>query len=391
MSASNQCNNLIINELLCFVQCKIDVMDEISLVQICESNFKDADISTAKTILFEAANCRSARKGDGKNKRLLQDIIKVLKETEPASLPTFVAKDLHRLPPVTFDYVDVTTLLKDILVLKQNIHCIQTDYVKASELIQLQQEIENIKTSQNQTQSEQRIGANSCNSLFSNNEAKRVPITTSSRQPTATSTHAPCCVPPSSTPLPLVTPAQSGTVASTTVSVRQQPPAPATPSLPARSRALDPVTPSADRTGNDINITLDEINFDDSFTTVVNKKKTYTGNRNPNLQGKAILTSTKLKIVPKLSYIYASRFDKNTTENDIYDFIKDCGHTVVKVEKLVQYKETTFSSFKVTIKQDQESIFLSAEFWPCGVEYRKFTFKRKFYKNDNNPRPNNEN
>ncbi|PZC81932.1 hypothetical protein B5X24_HaOG211718 [Helicoverpa armigera] len=125
-------------------------MDEISFVPICESapNFKEADITTAKTILFEAANCRSTIKGDGKNKRLLQDIIKVLKETEPASLPTFVAKDLHRLPPVTFDYVDVTSLLKDILVLKQNIHCIQTDYVKASELFQLHQEIENIKSSQ---------------------------------------------------------------------------------------------------------------------------------------------------------------------------------------------------------------------------------------------------
>ncbi|KAF9418621.1 hypothetical protein HW555_004587 [Spodoptera exigua] len=108
---SNKCNNVVINELLCFLQCKIDVISEICLVQICETNFKEADISTAKNILFEAANCRSSRKGDGKNKRSLQDMIKVLKETEPASLPTFVAKDLHRLPPVTFDYVDVTSLL----------------------------------------------------------------------------------------------------------------------------------------------------------------------------------------------------------------------------------------------------------------------------------------
>ncbi|XP_047534371.1 uncharacterized protein LOC125069012 [Vanessa atalanta] len=387
-------------------------MDEISLVQICESNFNDADISTAKTILFEAANCRSTRKGDGKNKRLLQDIIKVLKENEPASLPTFVAKDLHRLPPVTFDYVDVTSLLKDILVLKQNIHCIQTDYVKASELFQLQLEIENIKT-----QSEKQIGAKSCNGFFSNNEAKHVP------SELATNTHAPCCV-PSSTPLSFLAPAQSGNAALATASVREPPPAPATTSLPVLTLAPVRVTPSADRTENDITITpkptelrnsnktqsrrrtdrsvnttelidntLDEINFNDTFTTVVNnkkKKKTYTGNKNPNQQGKATLTSNKLKIVPKLSYIYASRFDKHTTENDIYDFIKDCGHTVIKVEKLVQYKDTIFSSFKVTIKQDQESVFLSAEFWPCGVEYRKFTFKRKFYKEDN-PRPNNEN
>ncbi|XP_026746571.1 uncharacterized protein LOC113507846 [Trichoplusia ni] len=385
-------------------------MDEISLVQICESNFKEADITTAKNIVFEAINCRSTRKGDGKNKRLLQDIIKVLKETEPASLPTFVAKDLHRLPPVTFDYVDVTSLLKDILVLKQSIHCIQTDYIKASELFQLQQEIENIKSSQYQAQSEQNIGAKYNNGSFLNNEAKRVPSASSLRQQATSSAHAPCCI-PSSTPLPFRTPAQGATAAPATASVQAPPPAPATPSLPARSIAPR-VTPSADRFDNDITIipkatelqscpvkttelidnTFDEIQFDDSFTTVVNKKKkkTYTGDRIPNQRGKAILTSSKLKIVPKLSYIYASRFDKHTTESDIYDFIKDCGHTVIKVEKLVQYKETAFSSFKITITQDQENIFLSAEFWPCGVEYRKYTFKRKFYKNDNNTRPKNE-
>ncbi|PZC80998.1 hypothetical protein B5X24_HaOG213652 [Helicoverpa armigera] len=263
------------------------------------------------------AKCRSTRKGDGKNKRLLQDIIKVLKETETASLPIFVAKDLHRLPPVTFDYVDVTSLLKDILVLKQNIHCIQTDYAKASELFQLQQEIENIKSRQYQTQSEQNIGAKFSNGLFSNNEAKRVPSASSSRQQAATSAHAPCV--PSSTPLPLLTPAQSGTAAPATASAQEPPPAPATPSLPARSLAPHRVTPSADCTENDITLTpiptelqsclvkttelidntFDEIQFDDSFTTVVNKKKkkTYTGNRIPNQQEKALLS---FYIVPLL-------------------------------------------------------------------------------------------
>ncbi|PZC81029.1 hypothetical protein B5X24_HaOG213551 [Helicoverpa armigera] len=71
-----KCNNLVINELLCFLQCKIDIMDEISLVQICESNFKEADIFTAKTILFEAAKCRSTRKGDGKNKDYYRILLK---------------------------------------------------------------------------------------------------------------------------------------------------------------------------------------------------------------------------------------------------------------------------------------------------------------------------
>ncbi|RVE52249.1 hypothetical protein evm_003039 [Chilo suppressalis] len=36
-------------------------------------------------------------------------------------VPTFVAKELHKLPPVTFDHVDVTRLLKDINLLKANL------------------------------------------------------------------------------------------------------------------------------------------------------------------------------------------------------------------------------------------------------------------------------
>lgn len=423
MSLSNQCNNLVINELLCFLQCKIDVMDEISLVQICESNFKEADISIAKNILFEAANCRSTRKGDGKNKRLLSDIIKVLKKTEPASLPTFVAKDLYRLPPVTFDYVDVTSLLKDILVLKQSIHCVQTDYVKSSELFQIQQEIDNIKTIQHQQQNEQHnITAKFCNGSFSNNEAKRVATTSPLPQLASTTAHAPCSASP--TPLPFLTPAQSGIAAPPTSPVRERAepcPAPAPPLLPARSYAPDHVTPTADGTENAITTkpaeltrtnnnnqytertdtplnteelkgtNFEKVHLDDSYITILNKKKknTYKSHKNYNQQGKAILNSSKIKIVPKLSYIYASRFDKNTTDNDICDFIKENGHTVEKVEKLVQYKETAFSSFKVTVNQDQESIFLSPEFWPRGVEYRKYTFKRKFLNELNNSRRNN--
>lgn len=33
-------------------------------------------------------------------------------------MPTFVARELAKLPPVTFDHVDVTSLLKNIVALK---------------------------------------------------------------------------------------------------------------------------------------------------------------------------------------------------------------------------------------------------------------------------------
>ena len=57
---------------------------------------------------------------DGTEKSL-QDIVTLMKETDPDDVPDFVVRDLHKLPPITFDHVDVTRLLKDITSLKVNL------------------------------------------------------------------------------------------------------------------------------------------------------------------------------------------------------------------------------------------------------------------------------
>lgn len=142
---TSPCDEIIINELLCFVQCKVNVMDEISLLQICESNFSDAEVEKAKEIISKTLELRLTRKGEGKKKRILQDLITAIKEKDPSQLPVFVAKDLHRLPPVTFDHVDATTLLKDILLLKQDVQAIKSDYVRSTTIKELREQISNTR------------------------------------------------------------------------------------------------------------------------------------------------------------------------------------------------------------------------------------------------------
>ncbi|PZC72827.1 hypothetical protein B5X24_HaOG210544 [Helicoverpa armigera] len=66
------------------------------------------------------ADIHQARR-DEKGERSLQDAIRLLKETDPDDVPTFVAKDLRKLPPVTFDHVDVTRLLKDITSMRSSL------------------------------------------------------------------------------------------------------------------------------------------------------------------------------------------------------------------------------------------------------------------------------
>ncbi|KAM3961427.1 uncharacterized protein ACR2FA_004540 [Aphomia sociella] len=112
---------VIANELLAFIQHAIDTMDEVSIMQICKSNFKEEEICNSKVLLYQTlgkGDWIPSRSWDEKGERSLQDIISLLKETDPDDVPAFVAKQLHKLPPVTFDHVDVTRLLKDITTLK---------------------------------------------------------------------------------------------------------------------------------------------------------------------------------------------------------------------------------------------------------------------------------
>lgn len=129
--------NVVINELLAYVQNKLDVMDEVSLVSICKDAFREEEISAAKNLLFSSVPKKKrqiVRRRQGKNKRELDDIISLLKVTEPDEVPVFVARDLHRLPAISFDHVDVSKLLKDLLLMQREIEHIKNDYATQDQL-----------------------------------------------------------------------------------------------------------------------------------------------------------------------------------------------------------------------------------------------------------------
>ncbi|VVC97648.1 unnamed protein product [Leptidea sinapis] len=97
---------VIINEFLTFVQNKIDVLDELSIVQICATNFTDSEVESGKSALYNACGDgvrNIQRKGEDRKK-------KNMKEFDPDAQPTFVARDLSRLPPVSFDHVHPTNI-----------------------------------------------------------------------------------------------------------------------------------------------------------------------------------------------------------------------------------------------------------------------------------------
>ncbi|CAK1604560.1 unnamed protein product [Parnassius mnemosyne] len=94
---------VVIHELLAFVQQKLDVMDQVSLEQILMTSFTEDEIIQAKKVLADSAVSQIrliTRHRDGRGKKDLQDIFRLFNENDPDDIPTFVARDFNKLPPV---------------------------------------------------------------------------------------------------------------------------------------------------------------------------------------------------------------------------------------------------------------------------------------------------
>lgn len=115
-----------------FVQNKHKVMDTKSLVRICATAFTSDDIDKSNLLLFDAIQTTHVqykkRRLEGKTKRDMEDIINVFKQTDSELIPTFVPRDLNKLPPVTFDHIDVSRLLKDVIVLEEEMRDTKENY-----------------------------------------------------------------------------------------------------------------------------------------------------------------------------------------------------------------------------------------------------------------------
>lgn len=142
--------NLVISEVLAFVKNKLDVMNEDSLSRICETAFTPEEIVCAKKLLYDSVLTDKRikiRKGDKKAHRDIEDIISLLKRADSDTVPIFVARDLQKLPPITFDHVDVTRLLKDILVLKEDLKSTQERFITVDTFQMLKKDVDDLKFS----------------------------------------------------------------------------------------------------------------------------------------------------------------------------------------------------------------------------------------------------
>ena len=96
---------------------------------LCTATFTEQDIEASKRRLFELCaddSCTRMRKriGPKRSSQNIEDIIRLLQE-KGTDTPTFVALDLAKLPPVTFDSINVSALLQSIRQNEAEINIVQ--------------------------------------------------------------------------------------------------------------------------------------------------------------------------------------------------------------------------------------------------------------------------
>ena len=368
---------LIANEVLAFIKHAIDYMDEVSILQICKSSFKEDDISSAKLLLFTTLGKLSqmpSRRRDGTEKSL-QDIVTLLKETDPDDVPEFVAKDLHKLPPVTFDHVDVTRLLKDVTLLKQSQVEMQRQLeVSNNTISDLRAEVVLLRNAFTESRSP------SDNFVNTRRGAQNASICSfesagSSASPAAEN----ACVATCAAAVPASTPVE------TTMCVGSVTPKRAYAAIAAAAKkSVEPQNSQvklADKAKGGKRSLLKpkqvpkrqgpekDMSDKDGFIKVERKKKPPCRNQcGTALAGPNML----LRPAVPTTLLYVSRLHHSTKVEEVVEYVRVKTNWTLRVERLEPRHNTNFKSFVVRVPTHHLEKFLKEEFWPKGVVYRRF-------------------
>lgn len=83
----------------------------------------------------------------------------------------------------------------------------------------------------------------------------------------------------------------------------------------------------------------------------------------------------KVKGAPQVKYMYISRVDTTTEDDDLKSFLQ--GH--IRVFDLIRISsDTSFTkSYKLLMSPDDESIIMRDDFWPVGIQCQSFVFHRR--------------
>ncbi|KAF9802838.1 hypothetical protein SFRURICE_021154 [Spodoptera frugiperda] len=373
--------NVVIDELLAFVMNKIDVMDHESLMRVCVSTFNVAEVENSKKLLFDSmvTDVRNIKrkKGDTKIHKDLEDIITVLKSADPENIPIFVAKDLHKLPPVTFDHIDVTTLLKDLLMLRTQLAEIKSNYVTTENLRALEKKLSN---------STETSSANSDNIDMSNKNNKNLMSEGSCTfmLPVLASTTTERTVGESH---------QSRSLLRVDNSLEQGIASPIDDAHSGSREASKAANITTDfvelpvlqhKTGTEVELQKSfaslvanenglEKNTHSNDWILVQNKRVNNKNKFVMNKGKAYVdNNSKFKSADVKVPLFITHVHKDVTEEDVAEYIMSKINEKVVPIKIKMARVRSYNAFKFFVSKTCAPKLLHDSFWPNGISFRRF-------------------
>lgn len=398
MTSTVKCNNcnIVIDELLAYVQNKISIIDEDSLVRICVSAFSSDQIVKSYNLLSDSLplNKRKlARKGQGKENRILNDIINLFRVTELDIMPVFVARNLEMLPPITFDHLDVTKLLKDLTLMQEDIKHIKTSYVTLQHLEQVKNGVflqstkhssppfsackVNMKrgayinsgpsalsdfiseTDMNEGDNSSSLSSPACEGIIHFDDMKH--LNNSYAEVVSQNGSAPSLLPSSPPP---------------TSQPPSPPPPPHPPSPPpSTTQSAKTRTERKQTSGPDIitkNGDGQQVAGEERDWILVQKRKSKQKNRYSGKIGTAMTSMGNFRAAEKKIPIFITNVHRETNESDIVSYIKVKTGETIMLEKLSIKRASEHNAYKFFVTEGKSPMFLSNDLWPQGIIFRRF-------------------
>ncbi|XP_011661635.2 uncharacterized protein LOC105437100 [Strongylocentrotus purpuratus] len=322
---------IVVDELLCFVTNKMNTLSTDEIVKLVSTCFKSEEIEQSKKVLFDVCSSMNdhvtvrnvAHKGPSRDVNNIKTCIKLLLECGD-KIPTFVAKDLDRLPPVGFDNIDVSALL--------------------GRLLKLECEMADMKES---VQSHAKAAENLQNmAVIMDTRMTDVEVKAVAQTPGSTSINFP---------------GLGATLDAAAPAPKPQPNSPdQTPWNQVVRRGGNMKTPPV---GGDPSRPVQVLH-----TPMQPKRK-------PGIVGKA--SSGRIQAVQtKLVNVFATRFDPELDADTLGDFLQEKINDTVTCNKIVT-ERSRFGSFHISaVCQNVEDMY-DPDVWPEGVFVRRYYEPRK--------------
>ena len=352
--------NIIVSDLLCYLQCKIDTVPKESLVPVISNFYKNDAIIAAREILYRdlpqslPRAVRHVKKED--NVSTMYDVMQaVLSEGEV----DFVCKDLSNIPPLSLKNVDPVVLLRQNANLQDEMVEIKAGY----EVVKKQ--LDELKTSVDDISKTICITNSGPSGTFYSSVV-RSGLQNIEKQSLASS--------PNEMALQQIIDMHSGNdAAAGNPNAGGNSGAVGTTPLDESGRDLREVGTLQDATSSRSGSDVGKHYHVDSDSFMHRKPR----QRKPPIIGKSKQSKLRIAVMKKKRDIFVTRLHEDTSSEEIRDFVNhatgDPSATVVRLKN----KHPGYASFKVTCDDEHLQLLLSEDTWDDGILVRPFFQAKK--------------